>query len=87
MVALALSTIPFVRGMRTEFQTEMDKNTSVFRDPMQDLARRIARNREVLGVHYPTDSEAGRRLATFGFWHLHTCTKFKGLMEDAIAEW
>ena len=30
---------------------------------LDKLAERIARNREVLGMHYPTDSHAGRLLA------------------------
>ena len=87
MVALALSTIPFVRKMRTTLKEENDKTKDVVRDPMQDIARRIARNREVLGVHYPSDSEAGRRLAAFGFWHLHKCDDFETLMREAHDEW
>jgi hypothetical protein len=31
--------------------------------PLQQMAARIARNREVLGLHYPSDSKAGRQLA------------------------
>ncbi|MFZ4411259.1 MAG: hypothetical protein ACOYOH_28225, partial [Paracraurococcus sp.] len=31
--------------------------------PLRRLAARIARNREMIGVHYPSDSEVGRRLA------------------------
>jgi hypothetical protein len=34
------------------------------REITQRLAQRIARNREVLGVHYPSDSEGGAMLAT-----------------------
>ncbi len=42
--------------------TKYDGGT--FRPSLLDkLAERIARNREVLGVHYPTDSQAGRWLA------------------------
>jgi membrane-associated phospholipid phosphatase len=36
------------------------------RNPLFDMAQRIARNREVMGLHYPSDSEAGRRLAWAG---------------------
>jgi hypothetical protein len=39
----------------------------VRRDPLRDMAVRIARNREVLGLHYPSDSEAGERLAYRAF--------------------
>ena len=64
MVAMALSTIQHVHGMRTSHLVENPQNPAVpadtvTRDPMIDMARRIARNREVLGVHYPSDSEAG----------------------------
>jgi hypothetical protein len=31
--------------------------------PARRLAQRIARNREVLGLHYPSDSEAGKLIA------------------------
>src|SRR5262249_36104113 len=30
---------------------------------LRTLAIRVARNREIAGLHYPTDSQAGRRLA------------------------
>ena len=37
------------------------------------LAERVARNREVLGVHYRSDSEAGKNLATGTFTVLRNC--------------
>jgi hypothetical protein len=37
---------------------------------LQALALRIARNREIAGLHYPSDSDAGRRLADTIFRHL-----------------
>jgi hypothetical protein len=32
-------------------------------ETLKALARRVARNREIAGLHYPSDSVAGRRLA------------------------
>ena len=43
------------------------------RNALFDMAARIARNREVLGVHYPSDSEAGKRLAWKAFPVLKAC--------------
>ena len=37
---------------------------------LQALALRIARNREIAGLHYPSDSDASRRLAETIFQHL-----------------
>jgi hypothetical protein len=55
------------------------------------LAERIARNREVLGVHYRSDSEAGRQLAQATFDVLRRCpslnTANTGAFDMAHAEW
>jgi len=45
------------------------------RSPIMRMAERIARNREVLGLHYPSDSEAGRVLAERSFEILKRCTR------------
>jgi PAP2 superfamily len=45
------------------------------RSPLLRMAERIARNREVLGLHYPSDSEAGRVLAQRSFDILMRCTR------------
>jgi membrane-associated phospholipid phosphatase len=37
---------------------------------LRALARRVARNREIAGLHYPSDSVAGRELAETIFQHL-----------------
>jgi membrane-associated phospholipid phosphatase len=41
--------------------------------PLDRMAQRIARNREVLGLHYPSDSLAGRFLAAGALVLLNTC--------------
>jgi hypothetical protein len=55
------------------------------------LAERVARNREVLGVHYRSDSVAGQQLASKAFDLLQQCaalnTKITGATAMAQAEW
>jgi membrane-associated phospholipid phosphatase len=51
------------------------------------LAQRIARNREVLGIHYPSDSEAGMFLASTVFEEFMDCATVKRLRTAAIKEW
>jgi hypothetical protein len=58
------------------------------------MAQRIARNREVLGLHYPSDSKAGMTLAQMTFNILKQCKSIRdpqpphdGLFKQAKAEW
>src|SRR5260221_3832364 len=46
----------------------------VLASPLERMAQRIARNREVLGLHYPSDSKAGKLLAKRSFDILMTCS-------------
>jgi hypothetical protein len=55
--------------------------------PLERLAQRIARNREILGLHYPSDSRAGKELAQETFAILKTCAKASALMDAAAREW
>jgi hypothetical protein len=54
---------------------------------LERLADRIARNREVLGVHYRSDSEAGRDLAAKTLPLLRRCTTVTQVIGAAAAEW
>ena len=61
---------------------------SNWRKVLLDLAWDIAVNRERAGVHYRTDSEAGRSLGKQIFEVLVTrCVKFKSLVDEARREW
>jgi hypothetical protein len=51
------------------------------------MSQRIARNREIAGVHYPTDSIAGFSLAHQTFERLKTCNLFTELVAEAVNEW
>nr|WP_176422259.1 phosphatase PAP2 family protein [Bradyrhizobium sp. 2S1]MCK7665656.1 phosphatase PAP2 family protein [Bradyrhizobium sp. 2S1] len=50
------------------------------------LADRIGRNREVAGVHYPSDTAAGRDIARQAFDILKTCPTFKTTLIEAKRE-
>jgi hypothetical protein len=59
--------------------------------PLERMAQRIARNREVLGLHYPSDSEAGQLLARQTFRILMRCPtirhRTRGILALARREW
>jgi hypothetical protein len=55
--------------------------------PLALVAERVARNREVLGLHYPSDSAAGKLLAAASKTLLMQCPLVQTLMEKASAEW
>jgi hypothetical protein len=61
------------------------------KSPLQQMASRIARNREVIGLHFPSDSKAGRLLAQQSYNLLMQCESIKkpttGLIARAKAEW
>ncbi|MBX9752348.1 MAG: hypothetical protein K5Q68_22355, partial [Roseococcus sp.] len=54
--------------------------------PLRSMARRIARNREVLGVHYPSDSFVGQKLAARTLPLLMTCPSLVGDPTKPAAE-
>jgi membrane-associated phospholipid phosphatase len=51
------------------------------------LAHRIARNREIAGLHYASDSEAGREAAGRIFGVLREMPGFEAMLEEARREW
>jgi len=55
--------------------------------PLRRLAQRIARNREVLGLHYPSDSKAGKHLGETAAPLLAQCPSAAKLIAAAELEW
>jgi len=55
--------------------------------PLRRIAERVARNREVLGLHYPSDSKAGKYLGDQSAALLLQCPSVAGLLQPAQAEW
>ena len=56
-------------------------------DPLMRLADRIARNREILGLHYRSDSKAGKELAEQTVAIFKNCPTVSRLIPLAAAEW
>jgi hypothetical protein len=64
--------------------SELDpENTHAY----EESALRVAHNREIAGVHYPSDSIAGQMLAGKYFALLTRSENFKLLLEKAADEW
>jgi hypothetical protein len=69
------------------------------KETLMALARRVARNREIAGLHYPSDSAAGAALALAAFAKLskhtgtgqnaahYTLKSFGEAVTKAAAEW
>lgn len=56
-------------------------------DRYRDSAYKIAHYREIAGVHYPSDSTAGQKLAEAYFTELKTTTWYQDLSHIARNEW
>ena len=61
IVALTLQV--FMPDLSVQHLDKLGVAQSDRRDPLLDMAHRIARNREIIGLHYPSDSRAGQFLA------------------------
>lgn len=70
--------------LRAHVLSELDP---AHRDVYFQAAKRIARNREVAGLHYPSDSKAGAILAEQLFKNLMGDTDFAKRLAAAKAEW
>ncbi len=57
------------------------------RNALFALAQRVARNREIAGLHYPSDTRAGERIAEGAFQILLRCRGFQRLRDEARTEW
>jgi membrane-associated phospholipid phosphatase len=56
------------------------------KDALIALAKRIGENREVAGVHYPSDTVAGRKIAEAVFPYLEQCAIFAEMLHAAKGE-
>jgi hypothetical protein len=70
--------------LRAYVLSELDPEN---RDVYVKAAKRIARNREVAGLHYPSDSKAGQMLAGQLFTKLMHSPEFAKHLKEAKTEW
>jgi membrane-associated phospholipid phosphatase len=56
-------------------------------EPLRRVAERVSRNREVLGLHYRSDTVAGEKLAQESFKLMKASSLIQGLMTAAKQEW
>ena len=87
--ALLTEVIPPALGVPSPTPTEPTRTT--IGASLGVLARRIARNREIAGLHYPSDTRAGVKLAGMITKQILLdplyLPKFAGLVVAARAEW
>ena len=55
--------------------------------PLISLAKRVGRNREIAGLHYDFDTNAGFKIAEQALPLLKTCASYKEIFDAAKAEW
>jgi hypothetical protein len=60
---------------------------SYLKNDLEALANRIARNREIAGLHYPSDSRAGKALAESIFERVKCIPAYKLAKKIACTEW
>ncbi len=61
---------------------------AAFKDVLTAFAARVGENREIAGVHFKDDTEAGRDVAAQIFLkYLDRCPPFNAVCEAAVAEW
>jgi hypothetical protein len=60
-----------------------------YKEQLEWLAERVALNRERAGVHYASDSRAGKFLAQECFNRMYSteCPMIKCLIDDAARQW
>ena len=62
-------------------------NTMPMRRDLAALADRIARNREIAGLHYPSDSQAGVKIAGSILLLMTATSLYQTAIGDATGEW
>ena len=54
--------------------------------PLNRIAERVARNREVLGLHYPSDTRAGVFIAAKAMLLLETCSTVRNYITPPVGQ-